>query len=191
MTGVQTCALPILKQGADFLAFGIVEGFSKGIENFSKPELLNQYQFKIKIVDLETGETAGYLEQKYETKRALAEYSMENAGKIGFFDIEKDENIQPLVVDTVKHWLNSNPNNPYNVIFVSNVDMNLKKLLIDSFYKMHEITWVNFENYKKNCLEFRVKSKIESQKLAEKLESELPFEVTKLNKGLIEANWKN
>lgn len=182
------------KQGADLLVVGFLEGaFVQYMQMYGDiQQIIHNYIFRTKIIRTDTGEVIGSITEKYNTNRSSMLFSRETAGRAGFADIIGEKYIQPMMVDMLKVWIKDVQEGAEMELIISNVEFRMRKKILETLENLPDlITWVRVNHYRNKRLELRIKSKLNSEELAEKMEQipGLRLEVAELQKNRLELNY--
>lgn len=186
------------KRGADLVVIGLLEGnFTQFVDWYDGVQgILHTYNFRTKIVRTATSQVIGSLSQTLQVSPKdynTLQYSRDAAGKAGFAEIIREQYVQPMLVDMLKTWIHEIQDGGEISLVVSNVRFMDRNKIIDTLRNLPElISTVHIDHYRNQRLELRVKSKINAEELADKIEKikELPLEVVELKKNWLEVRCK-
>ena len=185
------------KQGADLVVFGMLEGnFAKYVDWYDGIQgNVYSYNFRTKIVRTDTAQVIGSLSQTFQTNPkdyTTVQYSRLTAGKAGLTEIVGDRYLRPMLADMLKTWIRELQDGSELVLIVSNVKFKLRDAVLESLRSVPDlITSVSIDYYRNQRLELRIKSKLNVDDLAQRMESikTLPLQVVELKKNWLEVRY--
>lgn len=181
------------KRNADLVVIGTLAGsFVRYLDFYGSRRMVHNYQFSTKIIRTDTSQIVGSMTKNYQKRYDTMQYNRDTAGKAGFASVIDIKYIQPMMVDLLKTWIRDVQQGTDIVIVVSNVKFRMRKKILRTFESMTDyISEVKVGHYRNKRLELRLKSKLNNEQLAEKLEEipGLPLEVVDFQKNRLELRY--
>ena len=182
------------KHGADLVVIGMLEGnFTKYQDWYGDvQQIIHTYHFRTKVIRTDTAQIIGSLTKDYRRMYDSVQYSRQSAGKAGFAAVIKSQYIQPMITNMVSSWIRDAMQGTSMTLVISNVKFKYRKKILEKLQSMPDlITKVQVEHYRNRRLTLRIKSKMNTESLAEKMEEiqGLPLEVVELKKNILEVKY--
>ncbi len=181
----------VSKRNADILISGTFDGkFARMIDTYGLKKIIHNYNFNLKIVNIDNASIDGALTQTYITNRDAMLFSREGAGTAGFAEITGEKYVQPLMANLIKSWVKKVMEGCELTVVISGIKYAQRKQIIESLTGYTEvISSVQVEHFRNGRLQLRVKAKISIDEVAEKLEENLPLEVVEAQKNTLELKY--
>ena len=180
------------ERGADLLVMGILEGnFSQYQEGYGGVwNIVYTYHLRTKIIRTDTAQIIGSTSKTFQKIYDSLQYNVKSAGKAGLNSIIRRQYIKPMIVDMIKTWIREK--GTLIKVIISNVKYNLRKKILEKLRAHSSVRSVRIEHYRNKRLKLSIKSNLNTEQLASKLENveNLPLEVIELKKNTLELRYK-
>ena len=165
-----------------------------GNEDFYGVQYLrHSYAFTAGIYRTDTGQEVGSASATSYTTRHLAQIkTRELAAKDGFRSLSEQDFTQRLIEDILTFWIRDVQEGTSTELIISNVKFSQRKKILQKLASLPDLVQsVQVKHYRNRRLTLNVKSKLNTEELAGKLEQiqGLPLEVSELQRNGIELQY--